>query len=1154
MNYTNSQYALLEEIVVHVLSSAGSSLSRHILFPRCRANARRHDLFPTSTEILHVLMNLQAKKRVRIERGRWCLNETGQKESTHPPSFDDFLKTLSPEGQSIIGSQTPHSPDFSSAGRWTLFRNLLQYYQDCLKSEEGAEPLSWLSEQNKDFFFLRPGTKLPLYGKSWSLALRVGDSERCIARNLPPRTSDAQLVLGYPIAIRTTKGLVPSISLTSVFYFALTATFDGMLHLSIPDPEVQVCVKWLDEAFSSRKEKKLQFLGACGLMSFGDESDKVLEPRNLGDLVQILSIFQSDALQEELLPLQLSSKDLPSLPEDGIYNRAVVMRARRTRFNGSLCQELKAIAEAPDDVLDGTALATIFPENTEDNCVLNASIVSEGIVPDYLSMNAEQRTAVASLLTKPLTVITGPPGSGKSQVIASLAAAIRLTGQSMLFSSRNHKAIDAVMQRVTNDNGRDLVTRANSKENPSLNFTFAKAAKSLLTCPWQADKAEQLRTLQDTLQQLLAERKTCAEMCAHQSTLSDALGSLQEELDDLLQKLGISCATQMVNEQSWPTLPEAAITRFLDFAAHRQGQRNLPFFCFWKARLLLMFDWRSIVVFLQKLAPFVPINFTERSCHSCLLDGEFTRKLSLIQRIYSLRKQILPLANSLRGTVPIHQLVADLASQTKKIQDVTTQAVQLDAEVREGLRPEFSRKAVGALESALRSLQQNIQSPQQRAETRELLTSNLSAILAGFPCWAVTSLSVGSHIPLLPRIFDLAVLDEAGQSDIPSAIPILFRARRAGVVGDPWQLPCITKISTQREHLFLGKHHIPLRSARFFYGNNSFFDLAAGSNSAWPVLLAATYRSAPDIAEYSNALFYKGRLRVVTDVTRLNVPSGMATGIHWTDVQGVVERSGPSGCICTAEIETVVRLVRELLMLNSFKGTVGVVTPFRQQADRINDTLYRSDTAFAHALQAAECYVSTAHGFQGDERDVMFLSLCGGPNMPSGSHNFLATNGRLFNVAASRARAVLHIVGNRQWAKTSGIPHIEQLTIEPTVRQRQYVAKGLWAPCESPWEKVLMEALQAAGLQPLPQLPIAGRRLDLALCDNQRNVFIDIEVDGDCHRTSNGTRQTDDIWRDIQLQGRGWLVLRFWTYELRENLDDCVSRIVDVWRQDGNRE
>ena len=97
---------------------------------------------------------------------------------------------------------------------------------------------------------------------------------------------------------------------------------------------------------------------------------------------------------------------------------------------------------------------------------------------------------------------------------------------------------------------------------------------------------------------------------------------------------------------------------------------------------------------------------------------------------------------------------------------------------------------------------------------------------------------------------------------------------------------------------------------------------------------------------------------------------------------------------------------------------------------------------------------------------------------------------------------------------------------------------------------MLFDALVEAGLTPLPQHPVSSRRLDIALIrQDGSNMKIDIEVDGDCHRNPDGTRKEDDIWRDIQLQALGWKVMRFWTYELREDMDRCIREIMNAWRR-----
>ena len=66
------------------------------------------------------------------------------------------------------------------------------------------------------------------------------------------------------------------------------------------------------------------------------------------------------------------------------------------------------------------------------------------------------------------------------------------------------------------------------------------------------------------------------------------------------------------------------------------------------------------------------------------------------------------------------------------------------------------------------------------------------------PAWAVTALSARGQLPLDPGKFDLVVIDEASQCDIASAIPLLYRAKRAVIIGDPKQLRHISRIESSR--------------------------------------------------------------------------------------------------------------------------------------------------------------------------------------------------------------------------------------------------------------------------------------------------------------------------------------------------------------------
>ncbi len=434
-----------------------------------------------------------------------------------------------------------------------------------------------------------------------------------------------------------------------------------------------------------------------------------------------------------------------------------------------------------------------------------------------------------------------------------------------------------------------------------------------------------------------------------------------------------------------------------------------------------------------------------------------------------------------------------------------------------------------------------------------MLEDSHRLILKHMPLWAVTTLAAGSRIPLEPGLFDYVVFDEASVTDIASALPLLFRAKAAVIVGDPMQLGMIINLDPQEERSLLQKHGLRRPGiGRFAHGQTDLFQLAASSVEGVPFLLNEHYRCHPDIAAYFNEAFYGRRLTLLTDTTGLRLPKGLRPGLHWTHVEGEVTTGraiGMAGSAYSAtEAEAVVRQLGELLALD-FKGTVGIVTFFAPQARHINELAAK--LIGAEGLTRLNVKVFTANRFQGDERDVMLLSLCLAPNMPAGARAFLMKERRLLNVAVSRARTICHIVGDKTFAASSGIPHIETLV-------RRVNAAGAPRPgglddrFDSPWEKRLHDAMVERGLDPIVQHPVAGRFLDLAIVDEARRppLRLDIEVDGVAYHTDDdGNRLATDLWRDHQLRALGWQILRFWVHELRDDLEGCVERINDAIRE-----
>ncbi|MFA7165245.1 MAG: AAA domain-containing protein [Desulfoplanes sp.] len=1035
--------------------------------------------------------------------------------------------------------------------RWGLFRRLLKYYIQCVRNEEGADAHAYLNQLNSNFIFLRRnGFWQPRSGVRWESTFPLSSHISAFTTQLPSAGDDSPLVLGYPLNAtfkRNENGINVSV-LRPVFFFQLQVEVVAQgLRLSIDDPIPEVNLGWLEYAFSRKADRQRNFLSACGFMNASMTEDGCLEGTgrrlapSLEALVAALSSFLPGRIRE-----RLDLSDIPDTPlrepfENGIYSRAVVMFAKRTRYSQRLLQELSIISHAPDDVLDETALASIFTESPTSMSTIDEETSVEGVVADVFPFNASQRQAVASLLRRDLSVITGPPGTGKSQVVAGAAANARFQGQSVLVASRNHKAIDAVVDRLVDPSGHPLVVRTNSKDEPSLKYTFSSAIRDMLAAQVDEEAQEKAARILKDLFARLEERGHEADGAAEVLRISTELGEMENRLSYLAKELPEELSR--ILDQIPLDFPIAQVQTAINELSKQNGHAGTS-----RSVLRFILLYQRLHNRLRRFPAIPPLPWWPGSHGRKILNGALGM-LRQAAEYAELRLKTLELESRTAQLPALEEITEKVSRIGQRMDDILPELLTLDVKRRIGLKNGDARARLANLRVALRSLRTGFAEGRLNRQAAREIGLTGREVLNANPVWAVTSLSVGSRIPFCPALFDLALLDEASQSDIPSAIPILFRAKRAGVIGDPFQLTHTSRLSLAKDTLMrrglkLGR----LEDQRFAYTESSLYDLCAGTAGVDPIFLDTTYRSAGDIADYSSTLFYNGGLRVGTDTSRLSPPKGIRPGIHWTEIQGAVESSGNSGCHCPAEVVEIVSHINALLGDGQFQGTLGIVTPFRQQANRIQDALYDSEVNY-QALQNAKMHVDTAHGFQGDERDVILFSLCGGPDMPRGSRHFLRENGNLFNVAVSRARAVLYVVGNRNWASRCGIPHVERLAHPENCRPAE-PPKSPWYPHESPYEELLFKALVEAGLNPKPQYPVRYRRLDMALVHSGENGFkLDIEVDGDCHRNPDGSRKSDDMWRDIELQGLGWKVARFWTYQLREDLNGCVTKIVKLWEQ-----
>jgi very-short-patch-repair endonuclease len=426
------------------------------------------------------------------------------------------------------------------------------------------------------------------------------------------------------------------------------------------------------------------------------------------------------------------------------------------------------------------------------------------------------------------------------------------------------------------------------------------------------------------------------------------------------------------------------------------------------------------------------------------------------------------------------------------------------------------------------------------------------------PLWATTSLSVRGRIPFHGSFFDLVVLDETGQADIASCLPLLYRARRAVVVGDPKQLSHISHISQAHDPVLLKRYGLLESNSQFSYSANSMYDLAASCVEPSDIIqFRDHHRSHKDIIGFSNQHFYGGNLHISTSENKLVSLPGQQQALNWIDVDGQAERPSSGSLVNPKEAKAVVNTLRQQVFNHGYAGSIGVVSPFRAQVNLIRRYVNK-DHELTEALEQRNFLVDTVHKFQGDERDwILFSSVLSSSGVTSGAHRFLANNGNLFNVAITRARASLTIFGSKKGLEQFPVEYLQAFYdyvkgIKESGMSSHPTPNAMKTDKSSAWEEKFYCALKDAGIEVLPQWSEDKYELDFALFNGTNKL--DIEVDGQAyHENAGGGLSIKDQERNHRLMRLGWDVMRFWVFELREDMQGCVGRVEEWLHINGSK-
>ena len=426
-------------------------------------------------------------------------------------------------------------------------------------------------------------------------------------------------------------------------------------------------------------------------------------------------------------------------------------------------------------------------------------------------------------------------------------------------------------------------------------------------------------------------------------------------------------------------------------------------------------------------------------------------------------------------------------------------------------------------------------------QNRLLETEDFRPLLEAFPCWCVTTYAVSGSLPLKPGLFDVVIIDEASQCDIASCFPILYRAKKAVVVGDDKQLPHLSFLEKAKEQSFMSQYGINDRYQLMWrFRTNSMFDLA-NYYSMHPVLLDEHFRSLPPIIGYSNKEFYGGRIRVM----RRNDNSSKV-------LEAVVVPDGKVDMDATRnlpEIEALVKRLHEIVIEDERgvnKGanpwgdkpvSIGIISPFRAQVEQLKISV--SKVLSEHMMEKHQIEIGTAHTFQGDERDIMLISWAYANNSYPQSLVFLQKP-NLFNVAITRARyKTINFISKNPRELPEGILRsyfgfIEEYENRYSLIKSDEFDENIY---KNSFEKEVAEAFRTLDHKVVCGSEIAGLSVDLLVDDK----FV-VECDG---VEDNITSKISDMKKQSILERTGLKVSRISKREWLYSPKACIDRILN---------
>lgn len=481
-----------------------------------------------------------------------------------------------------------------------------------------------------------------------------------------------------------------------------------------------------------------------------------------------------------------------------------------------------------------------------------------------------------------------------------------------------------------------------------------------------------------------------------------------------------------------------------------------------------------------------------------------------------------------RASVSFNQLQQQIEHLGHQLLEVTAQLVEKQTwmnQVRRAKEYPDQKRALGAyaaLRNKITKGGKGVRDPDIRAAARRELTMAKDAV----PVWIMPLTEVADNFDPRKTRFDVVIIDEASQCD-PTSLFALYLGRQTIIVGDDEQVTPVT-VGVHAEDVMklirVFMEGVPHKE--LYDGETSVYELAQIAFGE-VIRLTEHFRCAPNIIAFSNNLSYKGEIKPLREASSIpltphvihhRVKGGRERGDNVNEVEAEVVASLICAAIDQPEYEK-----NELGKPTTF-GVVSLVGD--KQALKI-DSLLRQYLEPAE-YQRRQVLCGDSAQFQGDERDVMFLSIVDAP--PEQPPLAMRQEGpkkifkKRFNVAASRARNQMWIVHSLNYETDLKVGDYRRRIIEhaldPEAWERE-LEKQLAKvdPRSKVFEGTVLRRLMEHGYNVMPQYQAGHYFIDLVVVGgNGRRLAV--ECDGE--QFHGPDKLQEDIDREAVLVRLGW--------------------------------